>query len=71
MNLFEVVPTFPPFLMAFPTARMDLARGTAAGAALTGPGQCQGDIPAFPQGSSGAWVVFQTFGFQDSKSEAS
>lgn len=37
----------------------------------TGLGQCQGDIPALPGGSSGAWLVFQTFGLQDSKSEAS
>lgn len=36
-----------------------------------GISHCQGDIPAFPQGSSGAWVVFHTFGLQDSKSEAS
>lgn len=66
-NLFEAVATFPPFLLAFPTARMDLALGTMAGAGLE---QCQGDIPAFPRGSSGAWVVFQIFGLQDSKSEA-
>lgn len=32
VNLFGAVPTFPPFLMAFPTARMELAHGTVAGA---------------------------------------
>lgn len=40
--LLEAVPTFPPFLMAFPTASMELARGTVPGAGELGLGRARG-----------------------------